>query len=265
MALQRRGGSVSVRGIVKDPRIGKVLTKLQNALPAVTFGDQFPAQAQVGDEHFYTGEDSTEYKKNNWYKFNSIGTWTSVSGDVLQGSNIRGDIPSGVTIADYLSLFGGKMEGVIDFHEDQQIPGSSIIGDIPSGVTIADYFKKTGGQITGNVNLTDKNISRLGRLSGKDSAIYIDMATDGEMTIEADSEINLITASLLIIANAILTGDLEVSGTIEASNFGPSGNVDQDVSEGAAPSLDASNFENYNLVCDEDSTLVYEGEAVWLT
>jgi hypothetical protein len=186
MSIKRRGNLSSSRQPGIDPKIQYELAKLKRSIPAVTFGDQFPPNPQVGDMHFYEGADTDEFKTSNWYNSDAKGNWKSMSGSSVEGTAIRGEIPTGVKIADYLSLSGGSMIGDILFASTQKLPGDKIEGTIPSGVTIADYLPIIGGQLTGNLDMSRKNITRLNKLTGYDTDISIDMGVDNILRLYAD-------------------------------------------------------------------------------
>jgi hypothetical protein len=216
MAIQRRGNLGSQRNPDIDPAVTYQLERLRRGIPAITYGDSFPSVADLGDMHYYTGEDSVEAKKNNWYNATNLGEWKPMSGVITDGSQIRGAIPSGVTVADYLSLLGGIMTGDIVFASTQLIPASQITGTMAADVVLNNYLKTTGGQLTGNLDMTNKQITRVQKITGL-SNTSIDMSVDGVIallatTINITGIINF-TGPIGITGDLAISGDLQVNGT----------------------------------------------------
>ena len=205
--LRERGNTSSTRKIVIDPRISYELGKIKQLIPRVTYGTSFPPQYKVGDIHYYQGATENGHVANNWYagKPGNDG-WQSINATSVTGENISGAIPTGVTIADYLSKFGGTMEGVISFFKDQKIPASALTGKIPAGVTIEDYLGIYGGTMLGPIIMAGLNIVRAGKITGYDTAIEIDLSTDGQMKLSADT--------LSLIGALALTGAMTISTTL---------------------------------------------------
>lgn len=280
MAIQKRGGHVSFRRPGIEPQLGKLLSRLALGVPSITQGSQFPQGPQFGDMHYYTGSTNDEYTEGNWYAYTPEGSWDSMNATNTEGKNITGDIPSGVTIADYLSKYGDTMEGEITFSDDQTLPAGKLVGDIPSGVRIKDYLPIAGGQLLGNLIMSRSNITRLGYLTGYDDNIKIDIGTDGEMSLSADSLIKLQATTLQLIGTLVLTGnitltgdltmtgDVDVTGGITASGLLVSSNIesgaalDQDCTEGASPNLDGDNFSDYNIITHDGEVVVHNGEVI---
>jgi len=206
MATQVRGNISSMRKQYLEPQIGFELSKLARAIPRISQGTQFPnGGAQFGDMHFFTGESNESFKKNNWYVMNPLGDWGSMNPTDISAANLVGEIPSGVKIKDYLSLFGGTMEGEIVFTEKQMFPAEQIAdGVVPPGVIVLGAFPITGGTLQGDLDMADHLISSISFLEGFDSDIYIDMSVDGHMALGADVEILLTAPSIVFAGN--LTG-----------------------------------------------------------
>lgn len=257
MGIQRRGNLSSSRNPDLEPRIAVELAKLRKSIAAITFGTQLPPFPAVGDKHYYQGTDTDEFKADNWYIAGPDGSWRAASADQVEASSLRGTIPAGVIVTGYLPLTGGIMGGAITFHEDQEIPGNQITGAIPTGVTIEDYIPKSGGQLFGNLDFTNKNLTRVRKITGLDTSLYIDMNTDGEISVVADVEINLTAPNVYISAALDVGGGLAVTGDISAANF-------QDVGVGDAPVLSAENFTDYNIVVTDDSVVVHQGGVIYV-
>lgn len=256
MSTERRGNLGSSRKPYIDPKVAYELSKLQRAIPSITWGTQVPGQASVGDFHFYSGDDTADFKSNNWYVYTPTKVWHSMNATNLNASNITGAIPSGVTINDYLSLFGGVMQGLITFASTQTFPADKIApGNIPAGVKIADYVPKTGGQFTGALDFTDKNMTSLATLFGIDADTYIAMGTSGQLTLAA--------AVITLIGSIAITGALTLTGALVSSNITSGAQLDQDARAGAAPNFLATNFSDYNIVCTDDDVVTSNGEVVY--
>lgn len=205
--LRERGNTSSVRKVVVDPRVSYELGKIRQLIPRVTYGTSFPANAKVGDLHYYSGDTKETFTKDNWYAAKpDNGGWQSINAQSISGENVSGNIPTGVTIADYLSKFGGIMEGLITFVKDQILPAEMLKGKIPSGVTIEDYLSIYGGTMLGSIILAGFNLVRTGKITGYDTAIEIDLSVDGQMTLSADS--------LALIGALVLTGAMTISSTL---------------------------------------------------
>jgi len=209
-----------------DPIIGNELSKLAKAMPLISYGDQFPGRnATFGDMHFYTGDDTTSYKKNNWYirPVDPNSNWQSMNATSVIAENIQaGTIGSGVKVTDSLQLLGGDMLGIINFFKDQKFPAAKIgPGTIPDSVLLAGYVPETGGIYTGNIDMSDHYISSIQKLYGYDNLIFIDMSVDGNLTLGSDVKMSLIsplielTGGLHVIGNSVFTGDVTATGTIE--------------------------------------------------
>lgn len=218
--LKERGNTSSTRKVVVDPRISYELGKIRQLIPRVTYGSTFPAQYKVGDLHYYQGTTEDGYVANNWYagKPGNDG-WQSINATSVTGENISGNIPAGVTIKDYLSKFGGIMEGLVTFAKDQKLPGEMVTGKIPAGVTIEDYVSIYGATMLGSLVLGGYHLTRVGTITGLDTQIKITMNQDGKLTLEADNELTLSAATLTLIGllgvtgNVAISGDLQVNGT----------------------------------------------------
>jgi hypothetical protein len=209
--IKRRGtiGNSRLPGI--DPQVNYELSRLKRVIASITFGDQFPSQTLVGDMHYYIGEDTTEFKKNNWYNVNHEGEWKSMSGASIEGSAIRGTIPSGVTVEDYLSLAGGIMTGEITFTKDQVFPAEQIEGTLPASVVVDGYLARLGGQMLGRIDMTNNDIIRIGNLKGANNEAIIDMSTAGAISI---------TAATLVLSGALsLLGSIGISGILSADHI----------------------------------------------
>jgi len=262
MSTVKRGGHVSFRRPGIDPKIGTLLSRLVNGLPDVTYGTDFPIVPTWGDMHYYTGETDDLYTKNKWYAYTPNESWESMNASVVEGSALRGDIPSGVTIADYLSKFGGKMEGLIEFSEAQTLPAEKLVGEIPSGVLIRDYLKTLGGNLLGTLFMTHHDIREIKRLQGYDAQIYVEMGVDGNLTLSADSLLTLSAAVITLIGALSLIGDLSVSGSMVSSNIQAGAILNQDCSIGTSPDFSGANFHNYNLVVHDGDVVTHNGEVV---
>lgn len=215
MATNKRGGHVSTRQAGQlDPRLGKILSRLIRGTISVTWGSDFPIRPTLGDMHYYTGVTNDSLTQNKWYAYTPNETWESMNASQVEGNAIRGDIPAGVTIADYLSKYGGKMEGEITFSEDQEIPADKLKGAIPSGVSIKDYLSTLGGNLLGTLFMTHHDIRDVALLKGYDANIYIDMNTDGEMSLAADTQITLTAATITLVGALVITGNLTISGDL---------------------------------------------------
>lgn len=227
--LRERGNTSSTRKLVLDPKISYEIGKIKQLIPRVTYGTSFPLNPKVGDLHYYQGDTDGGYAKDNWYASKpDNGGWQSINATAVTGTNISGTIPSGVTIADYLSLFGGTMEGVISFFKDQILPAEMLKGAIPAGVTIEDYLSIYGGVLQGLLNMAGNALTRVGKITGYDTALSIDMGTDGKITISADSEIILTSALITLVGALAITGDLAISGDLQVNgtNIGISTDTD---------------------------------------
>jgi hypothetical protein len=216
--IRERGNTSSTRKVVVDPRISYELGKIKQLIPRVTYGTTFPTAYKVGDLHFYQGATEEGFVANNWYagKPGNDG-WQSINATSVTGENISGAIPSGVTIADYLSKFGGTMEGVISFFKDQKIPAELLLGRIPSGVTIEDYLGLHGGTMLGSIILAGYNLTRVGTITGLDTQIKITMNQDGTLTLEADNTLTLAAATLTLIGVLGITGAVTITGALTAT------------------------------------------------
>lgn len=220
--IRTRGNLSSARKPGLDARVAYELSKLIRSIPNITNGDQFPGRGSVaGDMHYYTGEDTTSYKKNNWYiRTTAVGEeWQSMNATSIVPENIQaGTIGSGVKIVDYLALIGGEMLGPIVFHEDQTFkPEMLSSGIIPASVSIAGYVPVTGGTYQGNLDLSDHSISSVQKLYGKDNLIFIDMGVDGILSLSADTKISLNATTIELIGAFNLTGDLAISGDLQVN------------------------------------------------
>ena len=229
MAFRERGNVGSTRKVVLDPRLSYELGRIKKAIPRVTYGTAFPPMPKVGDFHYFSGETDGSFVTNNWYaaKPENKG-WQSINAQSVIGSNISGGIPSGVTIADYLSKFGGTMEGVIEFFKDQVFQGKQLRGAITSGVTIEDYLSLYGGTMQGGIILSGFNLARVGNITGKDTDIKITLGTDGEMKLEADDTITIDATTLVLLGALGITGDVTISGDLQVNgtNIGISTDTD---------------------------------------
>jgi len=213
--LRERGNTSSTRKLVLDPKISYEIGKVKQLIPRVTYGTSFPLNPKVGDLHYYQGDTDGGYAKDNWYASKpDNGGWQSINATAVTGANISGAIPSGVTIADYLSLFGGTMEGVISFFKDQILPAEMIKGSIPAGVTIEDYLSIYGGVLQGLLNMAGNALTRVGKITGYDTALSIDMGTDGIITISSDTSLFLTAATLTLTGLLYLIGNVDISGTL---------------------------------------------------
>lgn len=219
-----RGNLSFTRKPSVDPAIGNELAKLARAIPNLSYGDQFPGrQSTFGDMHFYTGEDTTDYKKNNWYirPVSADETWHSMNAVSVAAEGIQaGVIGSGVKVTDSLQLLGGEMLGKIIFSADQRFkPELLESGIIPPGVSMAGYVPATGGTYIGNLDLTDHTISSIKALYGFDNLIYIDMNVDGHLSLGADIHMILTAPNIDLIGALGLTGALIASGSITGTSF----------------------------------------------
>lgn len=205
-----------------DPIIGNELAKLARSIPNLSYGDQFPGrQATFGDMHFYTGDDTTSYKKNNWYirPVDPDASWQSMNATSILAENIQaGTIGSGVKVTDYLSLFGGEMSGEIIFSQNQKInPNLISPGVLPLGVSLTGYVPATGGVYIGDLNFSNKNLSSIGKLYGINNLIYIDMSVAGILSMGSDISITLSSPLINLIGGLNLTGDLAISGDLQVN------------------------------------------------
>lgn len=225
-----RGNLAFTRKPSIDPTIGNEIAKLARAIPNLSYGDQFPGRgATFGDMHFYTGEDTTSYKKNNWYirPVDADSNWQPMNATSVMAENIQaGIIGSGVKVTDSLQLMGGEMLGKIIFHETQTFkPEMLESGIIPPSVTVAGVVPTTGGIYLGSIDMTDHFITSIGKLYGFDNLIYIDMSIDGNLTLGADVKMSLISPSIELtgafhmIGNSVFTGDVTATGTIEGNKL----------------------------------------------
>lgn len=192
-----------------DPIIGNELSKIARSVPNMTYGDQFPGrQSTFGDMHFYTGEDTTSYKKNNWYirPVDADSDWHPMNATSVRPENIQaGVIGHGVKVTDSLSLYGGEMAGKIIFYETQTFkPEMMESGVIPLNVSHAGYVPALGGHYLGDLDMTDHSISSIKKLFGLDNLIYIDMSVDGHLTLGADDHISF-TAPFVSLGAALFT------------------------------------------------------------
>lgn len=215
--LKERGNTSSTRKLVLDPKISYEIGKIKQLIPRITYGTSFPLNSKVGDLHYYQGDDSA-YAKNNWYASKpDNGGWQSINATSVVGSNISGAIPAGVTIADYLSIFGGTMEGVVTFFKDQIIPAEMLKGKIPTNVTIEDYISKYGGTLAGALVMAGNAITRAGKITGYDTDLSIDLGSDGKITISANQELILSAITLTLAGILNLTGSMTVSGNLQVN------------------------------------------------
>lgn len=214
--LRPRGNLNFSRKPSIDPIIGNELSKLARSISNITYGDTFPGRgATFGDMHFYTGEDTGDYKNKNWYvkTLDDDAAWQGMNSTSIIAENIQtGTIQSGVKIKDYLSLYGGEMSGNIIFYKNQKFD-PSMLGDgyIPVGTKITGYVPQSGGVYTGNVDFSDKNLSSIGKLYGYDNLLYIDMSVDGQIVVGADDKISFISpllhyGSIEITSAGLITG-----------------------------------------------------------
>jgi len=220
--LRARGNVSFSRKPSIDPVIGNELSKLARSIPNLTYGDQFPGrQATFGDMHFYTGDDTTSYKKNNWYVRtpDADAVWQSMNATSLVPENMQeGLLKAGVKIADYLSLFGGEMSGEIIFSKDQRFDPAKILpGSIPKEVKVLGYVPQTGGAYTGDLEFTNHNLVAVGKISGVTNLIYLDMRTAGLLALGADTSITLTAPAITLTGALNLTGDLALSGDLQVN------------------------------------------------
>jgi hypothetical protein len=216
--LRERGNTSSTRKLVLDPRISYEIGKVKQLIPRITYGTSFPQNPKVGDFHYYQGDTEGDHVKDNWYAAKPSNTgWQSVNATSITGANISGEIPSGVTIADYISKFGGVLEGVLTFFKDQILPAEMIKGKIPAGVTIEDYLSIYGGTMLGSIILSGFNLTRTGLITGRDTDIKITMNEDGKLTLQADQELILSAIALTLIGALALTGSLTISGDLQVN------------------------------------------------
>lgn len=207
-----------------DPVIGNELSKICRSVSNQTYGDQFPGrQATFGDMHFYTGEDTTSYKTNNWYvrTLDADADWQSMNATSIVAENIQaGTIKSGVKIMDYLALAGGTMGGDIVFSNTQTIrPDMISSGTLPVDVLITGYVPSTGGSYVGDIDMTDNNLLSLNVLFGVSNDSYIDLGQDGKVSIEGRDNITLSTVLLTIVGALGLTGAIVASGNITGASI----------------------------------------------
>lgn len=219
MGIKERGNLSSTRKPVLDPKVSYELGKLKQTISRVTWGTSFPRNPTTGDMHYYTGTDEA-YTQNNWYLATPEQGWQSANAQAVSGENISGAIPSGVTIEDYLSKFGGSMEGAIEFHADQTIPAESLVGAIPSGVTIEDYISRYGDTLAGSLILAGYNLTRVGQITGLDTDIKITLDEDGKLSLDADSEITLTAATLTLAGVLAIVGDVDLTGDLDVDGDG---------------------------------------------
>ena len=227
--IRERGNTSSTRKVIVDPRVSYEIGKIKQLIPRVTYGSTFPAQYKVGDLHFYQGATEDGFVANNWYagKPGNDG-WQSINATSVTGENISGNIPAGVTIKDYLSKFGGIMEGLVTFAKDQKLPGEMVTGKLPAGVTIEDYVSIYGATMLGSLVLGGYHLTRVGTITGLDTQIKITMNQDGKLTLEADNELTLSAATLTLIGLLGITGDVAISGDLQVNgtNIGISTDTD---------------------------------------
>lgn len=207
-----------------DPIIGNELSKICRSVSNQTYGDQFPGrQATFGDMHFYTGEDTTSYKKNNWYirTLDADANWQSMNATSIIPENIQtGTIQSGVKIADYLPLAGGTMGGKIVFVNEQEIRPDMIgPGTLPVDVLITGYVPAVGGSYVGNIDMTDNHILSIAKLYGINNDSYIDLGADGAVTVIGRDVITLSSVLLTMVGALGLTGDIVASGNITGASI----------------------------------------------
>lgn len=226
MSIESRGQLTSVRKPGLDPRVGYEIAKLIRSIPSITQGPEFPASGvRFGDQHFFTGEDNVDFKKNNWYiktpNASPANGWQSMNATALNPANIQtGTIPTGVKVADYMPLTGGTFAGVITFAQSQTFPAERIApGILQPGVLVTGCLPINGGAMQGQIDMTNHSINSIKKLLGVDDALYIDMATDGTMALVSDSAMTL---TALTIA---LTGTISLTGTVTLSTL----NVDSGV------------------------------------
>jgi len=205
-----------------DPIIGNELSKLAKAMPLISYGDQFPGRnATFGDMHFYTGDDTTSYKKNNWYirPVDPNSNWQSMNATSVIAENIQaGTIGAGVKVTDSLQLLGGDMLGIINFFKDQKFPAAKIgPGTIPDSVQLAGYVPATGGIYTGNIDMSDHYISSIQKLYGYDNLIFIDMSADGILSMGSDVRATITSALIELIGATTITGNLAISGDLQVN------------------------------------------------
>lgn len=247
--FRSRGNLGSARKPGVDPIISSELQKIIHAVSNITYGTSFPGrQATFGDMHYYTGEDTTSYKKNNWYirTTDADADWQSMNATSVPAENIQaGTIGSGVKVLDYLPLLGGELLGKVTFHEDQTFkPEMMESGVIPPSVSVAGYVPATGGSYIGNIDMTDHNFSSVKTIYGYDNLIYVDMSVDGHMTIAADAHLIFIAPVIDFTGALGIIGALDVSDTVTASRF------ISDVADGTAPYSTTSTTLNTNLNAD---------------
>lgn len=266
--LRERGNTSSTRKVVVDPRISYELGKIRQLIPRITYGTTFPHAPKVGDLHFYQGEDSA-YVTNNWYAAKpDNGGWQSVNATAITGENISGAIPSGVTIADYLSKFGGTMEGIITFFKDQILPAEMIKGEIPAGVTISDYLNIYGGTVLGSIIMSGFNLTRLGILTGYDSDIKITMNEDGKLSLNSDVQMILQSALISLLGAVTVSVTLQLALGAAINEFSTDGTL-ADNSDTAVPTEKA--VKTYidslpladDVVCDESDAITLNGDLVY--
>lgn len=200
-----------------DPTIGNELAKLARAIPNLSYGDQFPGrQSTFGDMHFYTGEDTTDYKKDNWYirPVDADSVWQPMNATSVKAENIQtGTIGSGVKVMDSLQLLGGEMLGKVLFHESQTFkPEMLESGVIPPGVRLAGYVPDTGGSFIGNIDLTDHSLSSVNKIYGFDNLIYVDLGIDGHLFLASDVHMVLTSPSIDLNGAVNVVGSLSVGG-----------------------------------------------------
>jgi len=267
MAFRERGNVGSTRKVVIDPRISYEIGKIKRAIPRVTYGTSFSTNPQVGDFHYFTGESTGEFTKNNWYlaKPENKG-WQSINAQAVAGGSISGAIPSGVTIEDYLSKFGGTLEGAIEFYKDQVIPAEMLTGAIPPGVTIQDYLGIYGGTMLGPIIMAGSSLTRVGTITGYDKDIKITMNNDGTLTLEADTEATLQAALISLTGAVAISATLQFVLGTSINEFSIDGTLAGN-SDDAVPTEQAvktyADTQRDSVVCDLWGVTTHEGDIIY--
>ena len=166
------------------------------------------------------------------------GSVTATGTSVFASLDISGDIDvDGTTNLDAVDI-----DGAVDMASTLQVDGVATFTATPvfsSDITVSDDIFLTSDSAAikfGNgqeVTLTHTNdvgltLNSTNRFMFRDSAIYLSSTSDGQLTVVADTEIELNATTIDINGNILASGTLGVTGVLTATSLDISGDIDVD-------------------------------------